>query len=127
MTKLIEAELTYRIIGIIYEAFAEIGFGYQEKYYQRSFEEKLKKHRLPYQKELTHPITVEGKIIGRYFMDFLVMDKVVVEWKVANEFYPTHINQVLAYLKATNSPIGLLARVTPRGVKIKRLANTLHG
>jgi len=117
-------ELTGDIIGCLYRAFNELGYGYREKYYQRNFEEQLKLRAIPYKKELSHRITAAtGKIIGRYFIDFLIDDKVVVELKIANDFYSTHVNQLLSYLTAYDLKVGLLALMTPNGVKIKRLVN----
>lgn len=74
-------------------------------------------------KELHVPIIVNNKIIGRYFLDFLIEEKIVVEFKIANEQYQKHFQQVYGYLKANNLKIGLLALITPKGVKIKRIIN----
>lgn len=35
-SKLIYPELSYKIIGIIYKVYNELGPGYQEKYYQKA-------------------------------------------------------------------------------------------
>jgi GxxExxY protein len=116
-------EITYKINGLIFEIFKELGYGYQEKYYQRAFEEILKENKLSYKKELYLPIKFNNRIIGKYFIDFTVEDKIVVEFKIANEMYQKHFQQVYAYLKANKLKIGLLALVTPTGVKIKRIIN----
>ena len=34
--KVIYPELSYKIIGIIFEVYNDLGYGYQEKYYQRA-------------------------------------------------------------------------------------------
>ena len=57
------------------------------------------------------------------YLDFLIEDKVVLELKVANDFYQSDINQILAYLKAKNYHLGILAVYKADGVKIKRLVN----
>jgi GxxExxY protein len=58
-----------------------------------------------------------------YFLDFLVENKIVVELKVASNFHPKHLSQVLGYLRAKNLRIGLILLFTKNGLKIKRVMN----
>ncbi|MFY9484113.1 MAG: GxxExxY protein [Patescibacteria group bacterium] len=115
------SELTKRIIGLIFEVFNELQFGYQERFYQRAFAYKLEHHAIPFKREQYGLVQIAGKPVGRYYTDFLVDNKVVVELKVANEFYNSHVQQILSYLKAEKLRIGLLCLITPNGIKIKRL------
>lgn len=123
--QLIEPELSYEIVGLIFRTHNELGYGYQEKYYQRTFELFLKEQDLSYEREVSHPIILRGSntIVGRYIMDFVVADRVVVEWKVANQLHRTFVSQVLAYLKSSGYRLGIIALVTPQGVEVKRLVN----
>jgi GxxExxY protein len=123
MEKYPHKELTYKINGLIFDVYKELNFGYQEKYYQRAFELTLNENKLSYKKELHVPITFKEKFIGRYFIDFLIEDKIVVEFKIANEMHQRHFQQVYSYLKAKNLQIGLLALITKDGIKIKRIIN----
>ena len=61
-----------------------------------------------------------GKKIGRYFIDFIV-EQVVVEIKVASDFHPKHISQVLGYLRARNLRLGLILLFTRDGLRVKRV------
>jgi GxxExxY protein len=56
------------------------------------------------------PIQVqfEGSLVGEYFADLLVDDRVIVELKAAEAFAKEHEAQLLNYLKATNFEVGLL-------------------
>lgn len=122
--KLIEPELSYQVVGCAYQAFNELGFGFQEKYYQRSFANMLGRSGLTFRREVSKAVTLkDGTIIGRYFIDFVIAERIVVEWKVANEFFDTHINQVLAYLKSASYRLGMIFLVTRKGIKVKRLVN----
>ncbi|MCL5795122.1 MAG: GxxExxY protein [Patescibacteria group bacterium] len=117
-------ELTHKIIGLIFNVYNELGFGYQEKYYQRALEETLKSSSLSYKRELQTPIKFGNKVIGRYFIDFVIDNKIVVELKISNEPYQKHFKQVLGYLKANNLNVGLLVLIKPQGIKIKRIIST---
>lgn len=114
------SETTEKIIGLAFELFKELGAGYSEKVYQKGLEEKFKKHKLSYQKELNCSLLVEGKKIGGFRVDFLV-ENIVVELKARGAVIGKDISQVLTYLKVHNIKIGLLLIFTKNGVKIKRL------
>ena len=64
-------------------------------------------------------VTYEGKIIGEYYADILVDDKVIVEIKAARNLVVEHEAQLLNYLKATNIEVGLLLNFGPKP-EIKR-------
>lgn len=123
LTSLIYPELSYEIVGLIYNVFNDLGYGFQEKYYQRAFAEELKKNNYLFKREQKISIKYNDKIIGRYFVDFIINDKMIVEFKVASGFYEDHINQVLAYLKSSNLKLGLLILITKGGIRYKRLVN----
>ncbi len=114
-------EFTYQIIGFSYQVYNELGYGLQEKYYQRALAQLLEENDIKYERELYLAVKFKGVNIGKYFIDFKINDNLVVELKVCNQFYQNHINQVLAYLKAYNIKLGLLILFTKTGIKIKRL------
>ena len=117
------ADLTGKIIGALYQVYNEMGFGYQEKYYYRAIKNKLLELGFKVDEQLLASIVVAGKIIGRYYLDFLVDDVVVLEIKVADRVYPQHVRQVIGYLKAKNLKVGLVGVFSPRGIIIKRVVN----
>ncbi|OGD65431.1 hypothetical protein A3F08_00150 [Candidatus Berkelbacteria bacterium RIFCSPHIGHO2_12_FULL_36_9] len=98
MTEIIYKELSYQINGCAYEMYNKVGFGYREKHYQSILAEIFRSKNIKFKKELLGKLTFNGKIIARYFLDFLVEGKIVVELKIANDFYTKHINQVISYL-----------------------------
>lgn len=116
-------ELSFRAIGLLYKTYNRLGYGYQEKYYQRGYVEELTDEGLKFLREIPYRIKYNNKIIGRYHLDFLIESRLVVEMKVANDFYLKHQKQILAYLKSTGLRLGILGIFTPDGVKIKRIIN----
>jgi len=123
MAKLIYPDLSYKMVGILFTVYNDLGYGYQEKYYQRAVSEELKKAKLSYRRERKALIKYRDRIIGRYFIDFVIENKIVVEIKVANSFYKKDINQVLGYLKATGLKLGILFIFTKCSLKFKRIVN----
>lgn len=121
-----EHPLSYYVIGVLYEVYNELGFGYQEKYYYRGIKNKLVALGYKVTEQLLTPISVGGKTIGRYFLDFLIdngQEKLVLELKVAEKVYPQHIRQVLGYLKANKLKLGLIGVISTHGVIVKRVIN----
>jgi len=66
------------------------------------------------QKRLTSiqqaPINVhfEDRLVGEYFADIFVDNKVIVELKAVSVLSKAHEAQLINYLKATNVKVGLL-------------------
>jgi len=123
MAELIHPQLSYEIIGTVFEVYNQLKYGHQERVYQRAFAEELSKKKIPFKRELYHPIVYNGKKISRYYLDFLIDDKIVVELKVANDFYQKDINQIISYLKAKNLRLGILILFTKDGIKYRRILN----
>lgn len=121
--KVIYPELSNNIVGMLFNIYNNLGFGYREKHYQKALEEELIKNSISYKKELSSTMDYNNKTIARYFLDFLIEDKIILEIKVADDFYRSHISQILSYLKSTGLKLGILAIFTPEGIKIKRILN----
>lgn len=117
------AEETHKIIHALYYVYNELGFGYQEKYYCRALKIKLEELRFLVQEQVPAELKISGKSIGRYFLDFLINNKIILEIKVAEGVYHTHIRQVIGYLTAHNLHVGLIGVFSPKGMLIKRLVN----
>ena len=94
---------------------------YQEKYYQRAITLEFKRHKLNFQEQVLVPLSFSGEKIGKYYLDFVIENKIVLEIKIEPRFYSRDIKQVLAYLKATGLPLGLLASFSKRELKFKRI------
>lgn len=50
----------------------------------------------------------EGEILGKYRIDILVNDLIIIEIKSVNELLPVHHKQVITYLKLSNLKLGIL-------------------
>ena len=126
MAELVFKKESYDIVGAAINVFNELGFGYQEKYYYRGLKNAFIAQGFKVTEQLLTPLTVGGKPIGRYYLDFLLEKdgtKIVVELKVANEIYPQFIRQVYGYLKANNLRLGILIIFSKKGVITKRIVN----
>lgn len=121
MAELIEKELSYKINGVLFEVYNNLGGGYQEKYYQRAIAKELENQGIKFVEQVKVPLIFKEELIGRYFLDFLIEDKIVLEIKVSEKFFDRDIKQVLGYLNSANIKLGILANFTRKGLKTKRI------
>lgn len=123
---IIYPELSYQIVGVAFKVFNNLGYGYQEKYYQRGIALEFDAQKIPYEREKEIKLKYLNQSIGKYFLDFIVKNKIVVEIKVIPYFRPiskTHLRQVLGYLASTNCKLAILIFITQRGVIPYRIVN----
>lgn len=121
MVDLIYEELSFQLIGVLYKIHNTLGHGFQEKYYQRAIGKVLDKEKIKYREQVMFPIALDGVNIGRYYVDFVVENKIVLEIKSKSFFSQRDIKQLLGYLKISGIDLGILAAFTSEGVRIKRI------
>ena len=121
--KVIYPELSYTITGVLFYVQNTLGVGHKEKYYEEAVAQELAKRGVLFTRQFYVPVIYEGKNIGKYYFDFLVDNKIVVELKVGNHFSPQSIEQTYRYLRVSDLRLGILARFSHDGVKIKRVLN----
>lgn len=117
--------LSYEILNVLFEVFKKLGDGYLEKVYQKAIASELRKREIKFTEQLPAKVEINGEVIARYYLDFLIEEKIVLEIKKDKNFDRTNITQVYSYLKATKLKLGILANFTKQGVKYKRIVNEL--
>jgi GxxExxY protein len=100
--------LTERIIAVFYEVYNELGHGFLESVYHKSFVVALREAGLKVQSEVDIPVWFRGHQVARFVGDLLVEECVLLELKAARTLDPSHKAQLLNYLRATEIEIGLL-------------------
>jgi len=120
---LIYKDECYKIVGLIFEVFNNLGFGHKEKFYQNAIASEFKKNKIDFKEQLRAKVKFKGSEIGYYIFDFLVFDKIVVELKQRNYFSKKDIEQLYSYLKVMKLKLGLLVYFTNSGIRYKRIVN----
>ncbi len=122
---LVYPKLSYKIVGIIYDVYNELGYGYQEKYYQKALAIRFNKYHINYTQQIGIDLEFDNHKIGKYILDFLIENKIILELKVGQYFYKKDYEQIRAYLKAQKLRLGMLILFTKNDVKIKRIINKI--
>ena len=112
----IHSDLTEKIIGCAYDVFNTLGHGFLEKVYENAMMVKLRKKDLASLQQEPVNVYFEDELVGEYFADIIVENKVIVELKAVTELSKLHEVQLVNYLKATGIKVGLLINF---GEKIK--------
>jgi len=119
--EIIYKEESYILTSCAFAVFNDMGYGHHERIYGQGYAIELTEKSIPYKKELYMPVLHKGVHVSKYYLDFLVWNKIVVELKVGNEFHTNHVKQVLTYLRQTNTKLGIIYLFTPNGVEFKRI------
>jgi len=112
-------QLTEKIIKIFYKVYNKLGYGFLEKIYENAMMIEFRGETVSAISQPPIKVYYENKVVGEYFADILVDDKVIVEIKAARTLALEHEAQLLNYLKATDFEIGLLLNFGPKP-EIKR-------
>ncbi len=101
-------DLTGKIIEIFYKVYDELGYGFLEKIYENALAHELGKVGLNFKKQAPVLVLYDGVVMGEYFADFIVEDKVIVEIKADKFLGEDGEKQLINYLRATGLEVGLL-------------------
>lgn len=114
-------ELSRAVIGVFYQVYNELGFGYAESVYESAMELALTEAGLVVVRQAPIHVHFRGRIIGEFRTDMLVNDKLMLELKAARALDSAHEAQVINYLKATPIEVALLLNFGPKP-EARRLA-----
>ncbi|MCI0447967.1 GxxExxY protein [bacterium] len=114
-----QEELTKKIIGCAFKVHNKLGAGFLEKVYENALRIELRKEGLQVKQQEPINVFYEGEIAGEYFADLWVEDRVIVEVKAVQAFNKQHEVQLVNYLTATETDVGLLINFGS-SVEVKR-------
>ena len=122
--KLVYPNESYAVIGIVMEIHNKLGNIYQEKHYQKVFAEKLETLKIPFEREKKIKVKTDDKLeIGEFFIDFIVFNKILLEFKKVNFIHYQDVKQVLRYLDATGLKLGIIINFKLNKLQYKRVIN----
>ncbi len=113
-------DLTETIIGVFFDVYNELGYGFLESVYREAMDIALRSAGLQVEKEFALKARFRGKVIGRFKADLLVNGSVIVELKAAKTLEASHEAQTLNYLRAGVLEVALLLNFGPKP-QVKRL------
>jgi GxxExxY protein len=124
--KIVFPDLSYKIVGAAFQVFNDLGWGLSEKDYQSALSKELSDLELDFKREVYIPFYYKNSNLSRYFADFIIEGKILLELKVVSRLGYMHTKQILNYLRNGNLKLGILLYFTKEGVKYRRVLNSSY-
>jgi len=122
MGELIYKEEAFKIIGCCMEVHRELGKGHDEVIYKDALEIEFQRRGIPFKREQEYKLAYKGVVLPhKYFADFVVMDKTILEAKAIEVLTDSHVKQTLNYLAASKLKLGLLVNFGEDSLNYKRV------
>ena len=122
MTEILYKEESYKIIGCCYEVHNNLGAGFLEIVYKDALEYEFINSQIPFQREVEYDVNYkERKLAHKFFADFVIYNKIILEVKAISGIADEHIAQTINYLKVSGNKLGLLVNFGELKLNYKRL------
>jgi GxxExxY protein len=108
------SELTGGIIAAFYHVYNHLGYGFLEKVYENALVYELGKRGYKVGQQIPITTWYDGVRVGDYYADIVVNQVVIIEAKTAEHLDLAHEHQLLNYLRATGTEVGLLLNFGPK-------------
>jgi GxxExxY protein len=118
---MLHGDVTGKILEGCFEVIRELGAGFLESVYEKALLVALRGKGLEAQAQVPMTVQFRGVIVGEFFADILVENKVIVEIKAHKALLAEHQAQLINYLKATGIEVGLLINFGQPRLEFKRL------
>lgn len=120
---LLHPELSYKICGLCFAVHNSLGRYLNEKQYYDAFEELLKKNKIEYVREKPLPPSFTGELDRRNIPDFIIEDKVIVDFKAKRLVTKDDYFQMKRYLVSYGKQLGLIVNFRQKYLYPKRIVN----
>ncbi|MFQ5606129.1 MAG: GxxExxY protein [bacterium] len=122
LENLLYQKLTEKIRQAAFDVHNYFRNGFLEKVYENAIAYKLNKLAINCQQQVPLKVYFEDDVVvGEYFADLLVENKVIIELKAMENLEKIHFAQVKHYLKTTKLRLGLLINFGKPILEFKRI------
>ena len=119
--KILYKDLSYKITGLAMEVHSKLGYGFLEKVYENAMMVLLRREGIHAKQQAPITVYFVGEVVGDYYADILVEDKIILELKAIEKIIDVHRAQTLNYLKATGLHLAILLNFGKERLKYERL------
>ena len=124
--KLLNKDLTDRIIAAAIRVHRELGPGYLESMYEEALAIEFTAAAIRFERQKLLPVFYREHLIGEHRLDFLVEQKIILELKAISALEDIHFAIVRSYLKAANLSDALLLNFATTRLTVKRVGREYH-
>ena len=125
MEEYLYKEENYTIAGILFEVHKNLGKGFSKIVYKDAIEYEFQQNNIPYKREKEFLVTYkETTLKHKFYADFVVYDKIILEIKTVECFNNSHFNQCLNYLKVSKNKLAILVNFNLISLEYKRIISS---
>ncbi|MCH5596744.1 GxxExxY protein [Niabella ginsengisoli] len=115
-------EESFEIIGACMEVHNNLGIGFSEIVYKDALVYEFTKRLIPFEREREYIVRYKEIVLPhKFYADFIVFDKIILEVKCCSQLANEHTAQCLNYLKVSNNQLALLVNFGELRLKSKRV------
>lgn len=105
---MLHQEVTGQVLKAFYKVYNKLGYGFLEKVYENALQAELQKQGVNCISQFPIKVYYDNIVVGKYYADLVVEKKIILELKASELLSKAHELQLVNYLRATNTEIGLL-------------------
>jgi GxxExxY protein len=120
---MLHEELSHRILQACFEVSNELGIGFLESVYEKALLIALRQKGLNADSQISLAVKFLGIRVGEFYVDILVEKKVLLELKAASALTKERQAQLINYLKATGTEVGMLINFGNPKLEYRRFEN----
>ncbi len=110
MVNIIYKAESYKIVGILFDVYNNLGSGFSEIVYKDAIEYELNAANIPYEREKEFLVAYKEIVLKhKFYADFKIFDKIILEIKCAEMLNDKNLSQCINYLKVSNYKLAILA------------------
>jgi GxxExxY protein len=121
MAEILYKELSFTIVGAAIEVHKTLGPGFLEVIYRNALVYELMTRGIKVEREKHLPVNYKGQLIGDYFADLVVDDKIILELKAISTIIKAHEAQAMNYLAATGLRLAIILNFGAPSLQHKRI------
>ncbi|MCZ2126525.1 MAG: phosphoribosylformylglycinamidine cyclo-ligase [Anaerolineales bacterium] len=115
-------ELTYKVNGLAMQVMRELRSGHKERFYQQRLAELCRQAGLQAETEKRVEVWINDALVGYLYLDLWIENSLVAECKaLSHDLTNRELHQMLVYLAATGSPVGMLYNFGKSTLEFKRV------
>jgi len=114
-------ELTFKVTGICMKVHSGLGPGFPEDYYQKALVYEFDRQNIPFEPQKAAVVCYEDVQVGLNYLDFVLMEQLILEIKSVRMLDDVHRFQVIKYFASTDYDVALLVNFGQTSLQHERL------
>jgi len=124
MEKIVHKQLSYKITGLLFKTHKDLGRFRNEKQYADYFDDLLRRKGIKYVREYKFEDHQYGKGKTRCVRDFIIEDKIILEFKAKDYITKNDYYQTKRYLVTLNLKLAIIVNFRQYRLSPKRILNS---